>query len=219
MEKPKEGAIDTSDKLKWENQPFSPDNSLRARKDTITMSTRRIRSFLEDQNPERLEEANWLSVMNGGSSSDPITHNPIPQDKSLDRATQYRTELQNGKIRLELPVGLPELIGFLVSYDNGPSGETFPLRAGRWIVSSVPLNLPETTLLIEDKTIAPVHATLSVSESGGVRVQDHFSRTGTAVKSKEAQSESVVEESYATLNHGDTVRFGERKFRVCIIPK
>jgi len=211
-------AAASSAKLKWDSQPFSPENSLRARKDTITMSTRKIRSFLDDQNPELLEEANWLSVMGNPSTGSSSRRSSFVLEKSQEKAVQYGAEINNLRHTTEASLNLTQLVGFLVSFDNGVAGETYALRVGRWIVSSVPLGLPGTTMVIEDKSIAAVHATLSISDNAEVRVQDHFSPNGTGLTPNGAKEEVLIKDSASTLAHGDIVRFGERKFKVTLIP-
>ena len=111
-----------------------------------------------------------------------------------------------------------KIIGFLVSYDNIEFGEVTELRAGRWLISSRPSN-QEDVLVFEDNSISALHAVVKVSESGVIQVMDQLSDRGSGVFKIESGKEIDASETAVKVQHGDLVRFGNRYFVYCAIPK
>ena len=109
-----------------------------------------------------------------------------------------------------------DLVGFLVSYDHGPKGESYDLRVGRWVVSSVPLTSAVSSIVINDETISALHATLKIGTDGSIQILDQFSEHGTTVKRDQKDDSVSIQSDH--LNHGDQVTFGKRSFQICIVP-
>jgi hypothetical protein len=114
------------------------------------------------------------------------------------------------------PEKLTRLIGFMVSYDNGVTGEVLDLRVGRWIVSSEKSS-EGNFLIVKHPTVSPLHAIIKISESKEIQVLDQLSENGTLIKKSDGKEEKLSG-SLGNLEHGDVVKFGERSFNVCLIP-
>lgn len=110
-----------------------------------------------------------------------------------------------------------KIIGFLVSYDNSEIGEVFEVCQGRWLLTSRASDQGDH-IVVNDSTISPLHAILRVTADGKVQALDQLSEHGTGVTRAGSETEEEVSGSMTSLNHGDTVRFGKRKFVVCLIP-
>jgi len=111
-----------------------------------------------------------------------------------------------------------KIVGFLVSYDETEFGEVFQIRAGRKLITSRPTDHGEY-MLINDKTVSPLHAILRATKDGKVQVLDQLSEHGTAVIKKGEKEETEITGGLEEVNDGDTIRFGERTFEVCLISK
>ncbi|MCB0346509.1 MAG: FHA domain-containing protein [Bdellovibrionales bacterium] len=111
-----------------------------------------------------------------------------------------------------------KIVGFLVSFDNNEFGEVFEIRAGRWLLTSRPTDHGEY-ILIDDETISPLHAIIRATRDGTVQILDQLSEFGTAVISAGSDEEKEVTGSLVGVDHGDVVRFGERRFVVCRVPE
>ena len=109
------------------------------------------------------------------------------------------------------------IVGFLVSYDSNPNGSVFELRSGRMIVTS---EAPGTGnfLVIQDESVSPMHAIMRISAGGEVQVLDQLSEFGTRIKRFGADDEEELSGDKSTVEHGDTLKFGNRSFHVCIVP-
>ncbi|MCO6431237.1 MAG: FHA domain-containing protein [Deltaproteobacteria bacterium] len=105
------------------------------------------------------------------------------------------------------------LVGWLVSFDQ-PLGEAVELREGKFFISGTLLK--STDLVIADKNLSTPHAMVSISASGGVRVQDLMSESGLYIKRRQ-KNNFQREEGATTLAHGDTVKFGDAEFCVALI--
>jgi hypothetical protein len=110
------------------------------------------------------------------------------------------------------------LTGFLVSFDNGPSGEYFELRVGRRVITN-DSSAQGQTIVIEHDTVSPMHAILRVAPNGSLQVLDQLSEHGTTIKRSGTEEEISLSGEKASLENGDIIKFGERKFIVCLISK
>jgi hypothetical protein len=114
-----------------------------------------------------------------------------------------------------VPKKLSLLVGFLVSYDNSLTGESFELRVGRTIVSSDTPSGGGLVLLLKDPTVSSMHAVIKATESLSIIIVDQLSEHGTFVKVASEEQERQIDGSMVELQHGDRIRFGERTFYVC----
>ncbi len=111
-----------------------------------------------------------------------------------------------------------KIVGFLVSFDNNEFGEVYEIRAGRWLLTSRPTDHGDF-ILIDDETISPLHAIIRATRDGAIQILDQLSEYGTAVISSGSDEEKEVTGSLVGVDHGDVVRFGERRFVVCRVPE
>lgn len=110
------------------------------------------------------------------------------------------------------------IIGFLVSYDKNPNGEVAVLRSGRLIITSDKVS-GGNFLLIEDSSVSPMHAIMRITGGGEVQVLDQLSEFGTVVQRFGSETEEELSGDKSSLEHGDTIKFGNRKFHVCIVAR
>lgn len=110
------------------------------------------------------------------------------------------------------------LIGFLVSFDDGPQGEYYELRVGRKVVTS-DSSSQGNNLLINHPTVSPMHAILRVAPNGTVQVLDQLSEHGTIISRAGSSESETLSGEKANLEHGDKIQFGERLFIICIISR
>ena len=109
------------------------------------------------------------------------------------------------------------LIGFLISYDRNPNGDVFELRSGRLIVTSDVAGGGDF-LIVQDDSVSPMHAILRMSPDGDIQVLDQLSEHGTLIQHTNGEEEQLSGDK-SNIEHGDIVRFGKRKFYVCVVPK
>lgn len=110
------------------------------------------------------------------------------------------------------------LIGFFVSFDRNSNGQVFELRVGRLIITSEH-SAGGNCLVVDDASVSPMHAIVRISAAGEIQVLDQLSEFGTRVKRFGSDEEQVLSGDKTTLDHGDVVKFGNRSFYVCLIPK
>lgn len=148
---------------------------------------------------------------------------PKPSSSSVPDTGSYRVQrnrLGTGTCVYEIKSDelsgeMPPVVGFLVSYDRHAAGEFIALRAGRWILTSEASPGAANYLVIKDKTISPNHATILVTAKGELQVVDQFSEQGTAVlRSENDKEEELIR---GIVGHGDVVRFGSRRFSICLV--
>ncbi|MCB0358610.1 MAG: FHA domain-containing protein, partial [Bdellovibrionales bacterium] len=109
------------------------------------------------------------------------------------------------------------VVGFLISYDADENGEVFELRAGRWLLTSRPTDHGDY-ILVDDESISPLHAIIRATKEGVIQVLDQLSEFGSAVTKAGSSDEEEITGSMVKVAHGDCIRFGERRFIVCLIP-
>ena len=114
--------------------------------------------------------------------------------------------------------GNSKIVGFLISYDKEENGEVLPIRSGRWLITSRPTDHGEF-ILIDDETVSPLHAILRATKEGKMQVLDQLSEHGTGVYRAGEEDEIEVAGGLEDLDHGDTVRFGDRYFLICLVPE
>ena len=109
------------------------------------------------------------------------------------------------------------LVGLLVSYDALDEGEIFEIRSGRFLITSRATDNGDY-LLVDDDSISPLHAIVRVTEAGAIQILDQLSEFGTGLCRAGESEEEEVAGGLATVEHGDTIRFGKRYFVVVSIP-
>jgi hypothetical protein len=108
------------------------------------------------------------------------------------------------------------LVGFLISYDVNPKGHYVELRSGRLMVTSE-FESSGNCFVVRHPSVSPMHAIMRVGTTGTVQVLDQLSEHGTKIRRAGTEEEEFLSGEKGTLNHGDTVVFGERAFYVCLI--
>lgn len=108
------------------------------------------------------------------------------------------------------------LVGFLVSFDRNPNGDSFELRAGRLIVSSE-MGAPGSYLILESESVSSMHAIMRISSNGEIQVLDQLSEFGTRIKLCGSDEEIELSGDKSTIEHGDIVQFGDRTLFVCLL--
>lgn len=111
-----------------------------------------------------------------------------------------------------------KIVGFLISFDSEPNGEVFEIRSGRWLLTSRPTDHGDY-ILVQDESISPLHAIIRAAGEGKIQVLDQLSEFGTAVVRKGSEEEEDSTGTMVTVDHGDVVRFGKRKFTVVLVPR
>lgn len=119
-------------------------------------------------------------------------------------------------IKSAVPAKVTPIMGFLVSFDQDSNGEVFELRSGRIIVTSEEV-ATGNALLIRDESVSPMHAILRVSQGGEIQVLDQLSEHGTKIKRFGSEEEEELSGDKGTIEHGDIISFGKRKFHVCLV--
>ena len=111
-----------------------------------------------------------------------------------------------------------KIVGFLISFDADQNGDVYEIRSGRWLLTSRPTDHGDY-ILIQDESISPLHAIIRATGEGRIQVLDQLSEFGTAVVRKGSEDEEDSTGTMVNVDHGDTVRFGKRKFTVCLVPR
>ncbi len=209
---------------------FMPPAAPRAKKATRTLSgaaLRYVRSMTEEDNSwapawkPQSQEPNRRSVIGIGSNelgyrSTANGNDHLPQAEVIERHEAPSSQAAPERFEAEQKA-LPPIVGFLVSFDVNPAGEAYAMREGRWVISSVPVAVPNSCIVISDKSLSPMHATLRVNRNGRVDILDQFSEQGTYIYRGGVDQSIKVADSLAVLEHGDVVAFGSRRFNVCLI--
>ncbi len=204
-----------------DSEPSSFDNSNRARNHTLVLS---------DEFTQKMRKALREDLGSSSSSWDDLTTatlvTTLMQEQVDDDGACEVSEITNGRMHrsnTERDALIREqrgaLVGFLVSYDDGQAGDMRELRVGRWVVCRKSLGTANFTIVVDDETISESHATLRVHPNGELDVLDQFSERGTAVLRRESAVEEVLCVSATSVKHGDIVRFGQRRFHVCIVER
>lgn len=123
----------------------------------------------------------------------------------------------NGPLAVKESGSETQVLGFLVSYDRNPNGEIYPLRKGRWIISSRWHDQSSDCILVEDSSISFAHAIIRVDSSESVQVMDQLSSNGSGIVRLGGNYEEPLREAVSNLRQGDVIRFGERRFHLCLV--
>lgn len=140
------------------------------------------------------------------SFSPPASQSQAPAPQSFEHAVQPQRRSSSGKV-----------IGFLVSFDSDENGECFDIRSGRLLITCRPTDQGDY-ILINHETISPLHAIIRATKEGKVEVLDQLSEYGTGIIRSGQEDEIEVAGARMVLQHGDVLRFGERRFIVCLVP-
>jgi hypothetical protein len=227
---------------------FAPDTAPRARNRTVMLTpdiTGQVRARLQQEMEEpQVEMTEQISVQIQQDQSDfapvgrgrPISAEPAPvADYRIGRplggpvhspaaGTPVREQtirepaIKESAAREGITwLKRTKVVGFLVSYDGDPNGDVYELRVGRLLVSSE-ASYSNNCLVVKDDSVSLAHAILRVSQGGEIQVLDQLSDSGTKIKRFGSDVEQELSGEKSTLEHGDVVIFGKRKFHVCVIP-
>jgi hypothetical protein len=108
------------------------------------------------------------------------------------------------------------LVGFLVSFDFDRAGDFVELRTGRLVVSCEPL-AGSNCLVIDHPSVSPMHAAIRIEMGRPLQILDQLSEYGTRIIRTRTGREESLSGERGTLNHGDVVVFGERRYHVCLV--
>lgn len=108
------------------------------------------------------------------------------------------------------------LVGFLVSFDQECSGDFFELRTGRLVVTCEPI-AGGGSLVIDHPSVSPMHAVIRIEMGRPLQILDQLSEYGTRILRARTGREESLSGERSTLNHGDVVIFGERRYHVCLV--
>lgn len=108
------------------------------------------------------------------------------------------------------------IVGFLVSFDSNPNGDVYELRSGRVMITSQAAP-GSNCLVIKDDSVSPMHAIMRVSAGGEIQVLDQLSEFGTKIQRFGSSEEEQLSGDKGSVEHGDVIKFGNRKFHVCVI--
>jgi len=144
----------------------------------------------------------------------PVSHAPASQPQARSGGAVYAK--RPAPTAVQTPTS--KVIGFLVSFDKNKFGDIFEIRAGRWLITSRPTDHGEF-ILIEDETVSPLHAIIRATKEGRIQVLDQLSEFGTGVTRRDDTVEQEVSGTMVNVDHGDSLRLGERHFVVVTIPQ
>lgn len=182
------------------------DIALRARNRTVMLTpemTGQVRSRIT-------QDRTVTDSSNNDSSGGFIAPGATPTPPSQPKIEPQRAVIATSQTQAQ------PLKGFLVSFDNGPQGEYFELRVGRFIITSE-LNATGSNILIDHPTVSPMHAILRIAPTGIIQVLDQLSEHGTLIKRSGSDEVETLSGDKSNLEHGDIIQFGERSFYICLI--
>lgn len=107
-----------------------------------------------------------------------------------------------------------QLFGWFVSFAS-PEGASLELREGRFFITNTSVRRGD--LVLHDDSVSSPHALVTIGSRTGLTVQDLMSEVGLFIK-KAGDNTFYQERETAELAHGDSVRFGNVEFLVCLIP-
>lgn len=201
---------------------FSNESSSRARNRTVMLTpeiTGQVRARIAQEmeqgfTPAAKPGAGFETPGSGtGSTYAPAGRTPSPGDSGEFKPVQASAGPAKAGIawQKETPI-----VGFLVSFDVNPNGDVYELRTGRVMITSQAAP-GSNCLVIKDDTVSPMHAIMRVSGSGEIQVLDQLSEFGTKIQRFGATEEEQLSGDKGSVEHGDIIKFGNRKFHVCII--
>lgn len=107
-----------------------------------------------------------------------------------------------------------QLFGWFVSFAS-PEGASLELREGRFFITNS--NVRRGDLVLHDDSVSSPHALVTIGSRTGLTVQDLMSENGLFIK-RAGEDSFYQERETAELAHGDSVRFGNVEFLVCLVP-
>lgn len=110
------------------------------------------------------------------------------------------------------------LVGFLVSFDAEHAGEYYPLRKGRTIITTDQDAGLSSAIMLNGNGISSSHAVIRADSEADILILDQLSDSGTFLRRLESEDEIRIREPAAVL-HGDVLRFGDRTFQLCLLPR
>ena len=135
------------------------------------------------------------------------------EDQNLERVSRAGSSQQSQEDERVSEDG--DLVGWLVSYDSNPNGESIEIRSGRCFIGRK--RLRPSDIVVDDASISTPHCLVQSDAAQGISVQDLMSIEGTYV----CRSQGRKYEEYADrvkVNHGDTIKVGSVEFLVCLVP-
>ncbi len=202
---------------------FSSESSSRARNRTVMLTpeiTGQVRARIAQEieqghpaTPARAPGGGFESVAGAGSTYAPAGGRSAPASDPGDfKPVQSMAPAKAGIAwQKETPV-----VGFLVSFDVNPNGDVYELRTGRVMITSQAAP-GSNCLVIKDDSVSPMHAIMRVSGSGEIQVLDQLSEFGTKIQRFGSTEEEQLSGDKGSVEHGDVIKFGNRKFHVCVI--
>jgi len=189
-------------------------------------------AFLEASSEEQTEVSGYgaEAVLEDTDSSAAIVAQPEeePEHEELAQQSSQNEPLQSLDSGVAInpmeqilpnlarkPGGPSLLLGFMVSFDTDPYGEAFELREGRTIISS---DLPRNggrVVLIEDPSVASMHAVIK-ADADKIILLDQLSECSTVVI-RQGQEDLELSGDREELTNGDIVKFGDRSFKICLV--
>lgn len=110
------------------------------------------------------------------------------------------------------------LVGFLISYDNDPRGESFPLTVGRWPLNQLSGHTVDWQLNHGTPELHDCHAVIRVHKNSKIELIHGFSAQRVAhLKQGNKRSRRIDSARRRELKHGDRLFLGKREFHICII--
>ena len=189
--------------------------------DNLGQSSRDRRPTGNFQTPTVASQASEGSILPpppAAAPVEPAAHPPAPapQQVAAPNGPVGGGGFTNSTVQLRATEA-SKIIGFLVSFDKDENGEVVPVKVGRWLLTSRATEHGDF-ILINDETISPLHAIVRATKDGKIQVLDQLSEHGTGLIRSGEEEEEELTGAMASLDHADTIRFGERKFIVCLIP-
>jgi len=223
--------MDNEKNLNFDTPPqkeseFSNESSSRARNRTV-MLTPEITGQVRARIAQELEQGYTTpgakpsaAFEAAGSPLPSSTYAPAGQARASDAgdfkpvvggATTAATSRPGISWQKETPV-----VGFLISFDVNPNGDVFDLRSGRVMITSQAAP-GSNCLVIKDDSVSPMHAIMRISSGGEIQVLDQLSEFGTKIMRFGSTEEEQLSGDKGAVEHGDIIKFGNRKFHVCVI--
>jgi hypothetical protein len=166
-----------------------------------------------------LKNASSVEMNNEGSAS-PGNKRPTRSFSAPELGTTEQAAPVNSASKGTMAVQAKKksrIAAFLVSFDKDEFGDVVEVRSGRWLLTSRASEHGDQ-IIINDESISPLHAIIRATSDGKVQVLDQLSEFGTGVTKVGSKNEEDISGAMVTLDHGDIVRFGKRKFVVCTVP-
>lgn len=107
-----------------------------------------------------------------------------------------------------------QLFGWFVSFAS-PEGASLEIREGRFFITNTSVRRGD--LVLHDDSVSSPHALVTISSGTGLTIQDLMSEFGLFIK-RAGEDSFYQERETAELFHGDSVRFGNVEFLVCLVP-